>query len=132
MIRLLLRSVVFLVSAAIGLLVAAAVIDGVSVTASGLLVAEVVFAVLQSVLAPFLAKVAARNAPAFLGGIGLVSTVVARFIATRVGDALPSPVGSALGRHDGRRVAGHPRGHADPPDPARRDGSGHPPAPAGP
>jgi hypothetical protein len=97
MIRLLLRSVVFLVSAAIGLLVAAAVIDGVSVTASGLLVAVVVFAVLQSVLAPFLAKVAARNAPAFLGGIGLVSTVVALFIATRVGDALAITGGFGTG-----------------------------------
>ena len=88
MIRMLLRAVVFVVSAAIGLLVAAAVVDGVRVTASGLLVAVVVFAVLQSVLAPFLAKVAARNAPAFLGGIGLVSTVVALFVATLVGDAL--------------------------------------------
>ena len=88
MIRLMLRAVVFVVSAGIGLLVAAALVDGVSVTTSGLLVVILVFAVLQSVLAPFLAKVAARNAPAFLGGIGLVSTVVALFIATRVGDAL--------------------------------------------
>ena len=39
MIRMLLRAVVFVVSAAIGLLVAAAVVDGVRVTASGLLVA---------------------------------------------------------------------------------------------
>jgi uncharacterized membrane protein YvlD (DUF360 family) len=82
MIRFLVRAVVFLVSAAVGLLVAAAVVDGVSVGASGLLAAVVVFAVLQSVLAPFFAKVAARNAPAFLGGIGLVSTFVALLIAS--------------------------------------------------
>jgi Mycobacterial 4 TMS phage holin, superfamily IV len=88
MIRMLVRAVVFLVSAAVGLLVAAAVVDGVAVSAAGLLVAVVVFAVLQSVLAPFLAKVAARNAPAFLGGIGLVSTFVALLAASALTDAL--------------------------------------------
>lgn len=88
MIRMLVRAVVFLVSAAVGLLVAAAVVDGVSVSTAGLLVAVVVFAVLQSVLAPFLAKVAARNAPAFLGGIGLVSTFVALLAASSLTDAL--------------------------------------------
>lgn len=88
MIRMLVRAVVFLVSAAVGLLVAAAVVDGVSVGTSGLVAAVVVFAVLQSVLAPFLAKVAARNAPAFLGGIGLVSTFVALLVASWVTDGL--------------------------------------------
>jgi hypothetical protein len=88
MIRFLVRAVVFLVSAAVGLLVAAAVVDGVSVGASGLVAAVVVFAVLQSVLAPFFAKVAARNAPAFLGGIGLVSTFVALLAATALTDSL--------------------------------------------
>lgn len=88
MIRILVRAVVFLVSAAVGLLVAGAVVDGVSVGASGLIAAVVVFAVLQSVLAPFLAKVAARNAPAFLGGIGLVSTFVALLVANQLTDAL--------------------------------------------
>jgi hypothetical protein len=88
MIRFLVRAVVFLVSAAVGLFVAAAVVDGVSVGASGLVAAVVVFAVLQSVLAPFFAKVAARNAPAFLGGIGLVSTFVALLAATAITDSL--------------------------------------------
>ncbi|WP_345134122.1 hypothetical protein [Microbacterium laevaniformans] len=55
MITFLLRAAVFLASAAVGLIVA----------------------VLQSVLAPWLARVAQRNAPAFLGGIGIVSTFVA-------------------------------------------------------
>jgi hypothetical protein len=88
MIRFLVRAVVFLVSAAVGLLVAGAVVDGVSVGASGLIATVVVFAVLQSVLAPFFAKVAARNAPAFLGGIGLVSTFVALLAATTLTESL--------------------------------------------
>ncbi len=46
--------------------------------------AAIVFAVAQSLLSPFITKVAARNAPAFLGGIGLVSTFVALVIASLV------------------------------------------------
>lgn len=88
MVRMLVRGLVFIISAAVGLLVAAAVVDGVTVSVSGLVIAVVVFAVLQSVLAPFLAKVAARNAPAFLGGIGLVSTFVALLVASSFSDAL--------------------------------------------
>lgn len=56
-----------------------------SVTTAGILTAVVVFAIAQSVLAPFLAKIAASNAPAFLGGIGLVSTFVALVIASVFG-----------------------------------------------
>lgn len=84
MIRMVVRALVFLASAAVGLFVAAALVDGVRVGTSGLLTAVVVFAVLQSVLAPFFAKVAARNAPAFLGGIGLLTTFVALFTASQL------------------------------------------------
>jgi uncharacterized membrane protein YvlD (DUF360 family) len=82
MIRILLRALVFLLSAALGLWVASLVLPDLTITPSGFLTAVVVFAVAQSVLAPFLAKVVARSAPAFLGGIGLVSTFVALWIAS--------------------------------------------------
>jgi Mycobacterial 4 TMS phage holin, superfamily IV len=82
MIRFLLRTLIFLGSAALGLIIAAAVIPGVTLSWSGSLIAVAVFAIAQSILAPFIAKAAARNAPAFLGGIGIVSTFVALFIAT--------------------------------------------------
>jgi hypothetical protein len=100
MIRMVVRALVFLASAAVGLFVAAALVDGVRVGTSGLLTAIVVFAVLQSVLAPFFAKVAARNAPAFLGGIGLLTTFVALFAANQ-------RWGRYVDRRDRRRVAGH-------------------------
>lgn len=61
MIRLLIRIIIFLVSAAIGLFVTAALVDGVDVTLGGFLLAVVLFAVIQSVLAPFIAKVTARR-----------------------------------------------------------------------
>lgn len=82
MIRILLRALIFLLSAALGLWVASLVLEDLTLTPSGLLTAVVVFAVAQSVLSPFLAKVVARGAPAFLGGIGLVSTFVALWLAS--------------------------------------------------
>ena len=88
MIRLLLRTVIFFASAAIGLLVAAALLDDVTVTAGGFIVVVVVFAAIQTVIAPFLARVAQRNASALLGGIGLVATLVALIVATLIGDSL--------------------------------------------
>lgn len=88
MIRFLLRTLIFVASAALGLLAADLTLDGFSVTASGFVITVVVFAVLQSVLSPFIAKMVARYAPAFLGGIGLVSCYVALLIASLVGSSL--------------------------------------------
>jgi len=88
MVRLLLRTLIFLASAALGLLVAAAVLDGFTVAASGFVVTVVVFAVAQSVLSPFIFKMSTRYAPAFLGGIGLVSTFVALLLAHLLTDGL--------------------------------------------
>ncbi|RKS88494.1 superfamily IV 4 TMS phage holin [Microbacterium sp. AG790] len=83
MITFLLRAVVFLASAAVGLIVADVVLPGFAIdwrNPGGFILAIVIFAVLQSVLAPWLARVAQRNAPAFLGGIGIVSTFVALLV----------------------------------------------------
>ena len=85
---LLLRSVVFLASSAIGLLIAAWLVKGVSVRIAGFIVAVVVFAVAQAILAPFIAKMANRYASALLGGIGLVSTLVALVLASVLTDGL--------------------------------------------
>ncbi|KAF0834737.1 superfamily IV 4 TMS phage holin [Ornithinibacter aureus] len=82
MTRMLIRAVIFLGTAALGLLVAAAVVPGVRLSVSGFLIAVAVFALAQSILAPFIFNVARKYAPAMLGGIGLVSTFVALLIAT--------------------------------------------------
>ena len=82
MIRFLLRTVVFLGSAAIGLLVAAWLVPGVSVRPAGFIVAVVIFAAAQAILSPFFLKMASRYASAFIGGIGLVSTLAALLLAS--------------------------------------------------
>lgn len=86
MVRFLLSVVVFLASAALGLLVAQLLVDEMSIDASSFLMVVVIFAVLQSVLAPFMARVAARNAPALLGGVGLITTIVSLLITAWVND----------------------------------------------
>ena len=88
MIRFLIRIVVFIVSAALGLLITSLLIDGFQINASGFVTSVLVFAVLQSVLSPFLAKVAHRHARALLGGVGLISTFVALLVAHFFTDGL--------------------------------------------
>ena len=88
MVLLLLRAAIFLGSAALGLLVAAWLVPGVSVSANGFIVAVVLFALAQAILSPFILKMASRYAAAFLGGIGLVSTLVALILASIFTDGL--------------------------------------------
>lgn len=75
MIRLLIRTVIFLGSAGLGLWVASLVLDGFTLTWQGFLVTVLVFAAAQSVLSPFITKMTMRGAPAFLGGVWLVTAV---------------------------------------------------------
>ena len=88
MIRLLVRGAIFLASAAIGLLVAKLVLDDMTIDAASFLAVVVIFAVLQSVLAPFIAKVTAKNAPALLSATGLISTFLALLVADVVSDGM--------------------------------------------
>lgn len=94
MVRFLIRAAIFVVTAALGLLVASWVLPGFHLDWEGLLVAVLVFAVAQSILAPFIFNLARKYASALLGGIGLVSTLVALLVASllpggiRVDDAL--------------------------------------------
>lgn len=88
MIRFLLRLVVFLGSSAIGLLVAWWLIPGVTLRPLGFLTAVVIFTIAQGILSPFFLKMASRYASAFLGGIGLVSTLAALILATLLTNGL--------------------------------------------
>lgn len=82
MVRFLIRAAIFVVTAALGLLVAAWILPGFHLDWEGFLVAVLVFAVAQSILAPFIFNLARKYASAVLGGIGLVSTLIALLIAS--------------------------------------------------
>lgn len=88
MLRLIIRTLVFLGAAALGILAAALLVDGVEVTASGFIIVVVLYAVVQSVISPFIARVAAKNASALLGGVGIIAALIALIAASLVGDSL--------------------------------------------
>ena len=83
MISFLFRTLVYLASAGIGLIVADLVLDGFQIQWSqwwGFVICIVIFAILQSVLSPWISKLADRYAPVLMGGIGIFSTLIALII----------------------------------------------------
>ncbi|KDA04820.1 membrane protein [Microbacterium sp. CH12i] len=83
MITLLFRTVVYLASAAIGLIVADLVLEGFQIQWDkwwGFVICIAIFAILQSILSPWIAKLADRYAPVLMGGIGIFSTLVALIV----------------------------------------------------
>jgi len=86
----LIRAAIFVVSAALGLIVADLLLAGFHIDWSdwwGFVLAVVIFAVIQSVLSPFVFKMTHRHAPAMLGGIGIISTFVAIVIVVLIPSA---------------------------------------------
>jgi hypothetical protein len=82
-IRFLLTFAANLVVAAVALLLAGLILSQwVTLQVGGFLVAVLVFTVAQSLLTPFVLNMARKYASALLGGIGLVSTFLALWVAT--------------------------------------------------
>jgi hypothetical protein len=77
-----LRAVVLFGSWAIGLLVAAWVVPGVSLSLSGFVVAVAVFSVAQAMLLLLILKLPHGYASLLLGGVGLALTIVALSLAS--------------------------------------------------
>ncbi|MCA5891779.1 phage holin family protein [Isoptericola sp. NEAU-Y5] len=96
MIRFLIRAGIFLLAAAVGILLTdwifgAFDLETFNVVWSeplGFVVAVLVFALAQAILSPFLAKAAQNNAPALVGAVGLLSTFVALILAVLLTDGL--------------------------------------------
>ncbi|WP_313279797.1 phage holin family protein [Timonella senegalensis] len=82
MVRFLLNICVSLLSAVIAFFVAKLVVDGFTINGKGFIIAVAVFTVAQAILGPFVFNIARKYASAILGGIGLVSTLLALWIAT--------------------------------------------------
>ncbi|MBT2476320.1 phage holin family protein [Microbacterium sp. ISL-103] len=83
MITFLFRALMYVVSAGLGLIVADLVLDGFQIQWDkwwGFVLCILIFAVLQSVLAPWVSKIADRYAPVLMGGIGIFSTLIALVI----------------------------------------------------
>ena len=84
MIRFLINLAIFFGSSLIGIIVADLLLDGLSVDTSSYIYVAVIFAVVQAILAPLIFKVVHSSARAFLGGVGIISTLVALIITNFV------------------------------------------------
>ena len=90
MIRLVVRTGVLLAANAVGLLIAASVLDGMHLDASGFIVALVIFTVAVALLQPFLVNAMRRQGASAgaLGGVALIATLLALIITDLVSDGL--------------------------------------------
>jgi uncharacterized membrane protein YvlD (DUF360 family) len=87
-IRLLVRTLVAVAANAVGLLVAAAVLDGFKLDAAGFILALIIFTVVFALMQPFLAVQLRRGGSAALGGVALIATFVALLVTDLLTDGL--------------------------------------------
>jgi putative membrane protein len=88
MIRLVLTVVMHVLACAIGLVVAAAILDDMALDLSGFLIAVGIFAAVDLVAQPLIIKIGWRHAQALTGSSALLSTFVALVVTTIVSDGL--------------------------------------------
>jgi len=87
-IRLLVRLLIAFLSNAVGLIVAAAALDGMSLNATGFVVAVAVFTIVFALLQPFLVSVLRRSPAPVLGGVALIATLVSLIVTELLTDGL--------------------------------------------
>jgi uncharacterized membrane protein YvlD (DUF360 family) len=83
---LLVRAGIALGANAIGLLVAAVLVDGMDIDVTTFVVAVVIFTVVFAILQPFLAVQLRRLGSAALGGVSLIATLVSLIVTDLVSD----------------------------------------------
>jgi uncharacterized membrane protein YvlD (DUF360 family) len=88
MLRFLAAVVLRLLANAAGLLIAAAVLDGFTVTTAAFISVVVLFTVIEVVLDPLVMKLSIQYAPVLRGGVALVTTLAGLIVVTLVSDGL--------------------------------------------
>jgi hypothetical protein len=88
MVRLLVRLVVAVLANAIGLIVAALVLDDMALSTGGFLLAVLVFTGVQILILPALQKAAIKRSEALAGGSALVAALVGLIVADVVSDGV--------------------------------------------
>ena len=88
MIRFLVRTLIALVANAVGLIVAAIVLDDVELDATSFVVAVVIFTAVFVLLQPFLAVNLRRMGPGMLGAVSLIATLVSLIVTDLLTDGL--------------------------------------------
>ena len=88
MIRMIVGFVIQLAANALGLIVAAAVLDKVEISGTAFVVAVVIFTVVYAIAQPFFTQMALSKAPALRGGVALIATLVGLILTSLISDGL--------------------------------------------
>lgn len=88
MVRALISAILALAGNAIGLIVAAAVLDGMEISGAAFVLAVVIFTLVDIVIQPFLTQLAARNVAALRGATALAATLISLIVTSLVSDGL--------------------------------------------
>jgi uncharacterized membrane protein YvlD (DUF360 family) len=88
MIRFFFNVIVHVIAAAVGLIVAATILDDMALDVDGFLIAVLIFAVVDAIIQPLIIKVAWKYSPALTGSSALLATFVALIVTTIVSDGL--------------------------------------------
>jgi putative membrane protein len=88
MIRILVSAVMNLAANAVGLLIAAVVLDGMSISGAAFVTAIVIYTVVQTLVGPLIMQLAVKQASALLGGTALVTAFVSLLVTSLVTDGL--------------------------------------------
>jgi putative membrane protein len=85
-VRLIFRTIIALLANAVGLIVAAAVLDDMELDVSGFIVAVVIFTIVFALLQPFLVVQLRGAGSAALGGVALLATLASLIITDLLSD----------------------------------------------
>jgi hypothetical protein len=88
MIRLVVRTGVLLAANAVGLLVAASVLDQVTIDAAAFILDVVIFTAVLALAQPFLISALRRSGSSVLGGVALIATLASLIITDLISDGL--------------------------------------------
>ena len=86
MIRLVIRTLIAVAANAVGLVVAASVLDGMDIDVTSFIVAVVIFTIVFAVLTPFLAVQLRRLGNGAIGATALIATLVSLIITDLLSD----------------------------------------------
>ena len=84
----LIRIGIHLLANAIGLIVAAWILEGMTITGAAFVIAVVIFTAVEVIADPLITKIAIRSVPALRGGVALVTTFLGLLITTWLSSGL--------------------------------------------
>ena len=88
MIRLAARALISLLANAVGLVVAAQLLDDMSLSVAGFVTASLIFTVVAVVSEPLIRQIALKNVPAILGSRALIATLASLILTSVLTDGL--------------------------------------------